>query len=261
MHFLIENMVFPETQKKLVDTLCEMRVNHTVWDASVNPPLDGRDSGVFVFGRIDTVMHLLAGRYRYQLWFGPKFDYSYLMGHLDSLLNEVSMLLPVKSLYRMLMLEGDDEIDVFYRSNSAFKKLVGAVRSNGQLLVDLKESNLFNEELIVLSEEKDIKDEYRLIIRAEHKEEEDAWVYKIITSSHYMSSGNVITDGDELPESYYTKVLDILDRSTFHPYPMFALDVTIDKDDKIKIIEANSLNTCNLYTCDIRKVIESILEV
>jgi hypothetical protein len=170
-----------------------MKVDHTIWDSSTQPPVDGKNNKVFFIGSINTAMHLIAGRYRYQLWFGRAFDYSYMLGHINGMLNQEALLFSAGQA-RLLISEDQRDLDekMYTRSNSGFKKLCGDVRSHGQLIDDIIDSNLFKEELIALTCVKKIGKEYRVVIKSKYNEGSDSYDYKIVTSSLYMENGEPV---------------------------------------------------------------------
>lgn len=258
MKFLIEANAFPENQEKLLDTLSDMRIENTIWNPEGRPPYLAADNHVFFYGSITSALSLQRVGARFQIWLGKEFDYSYFGGHLDNLLNEDHVLLSYGTILKqnkkygqMIVPNKDDKM--FFRSNSGYKQLQGGLYTASELLNECKRVNLFKEDIIVISDPQSINWEYRAVIRSHYDEISDLWDHKVVTSCSY-------NDGPPLSSKRVSQVEDELNTSTYHPYPLWILDLAIVKDE-IYQLEANSINTSGLYDLDLKAIIGEIVDI
>jgi hypothetical protein len=262
MKFLIEANVFPEEEKRLVAALNELKIEYSLWNKEGRPPYLSADNHVFFYGSLHTAIALQRAGARFQLWIGVEFDYSYFGAHLDDMLNTEFYVLP----YGMILREhvkwqkemgeeySSDNDKMFIRSDSGLKKFQGGIYTHKEFFGEANRVNLFKEDMLIIAEPKDIGDEYRCVIRSEYDDETGLWAHKVVTNCCYTNDVLLLTK-DQIKE-----IEDNLDTSTYHPYPMWILDV-VNYGGKFYQLEANSLNTSGLYSCDIKSIVEEILNV
>jgi hypothetical protein len=256
MKFLIELGIFPENEETFSKVLTSMKVDHSFWDGQSNPPYDKKDNKVFFIGSIVTALKIKQLGYSYQVWLGPEFDYSFFGSHLVNLLNNSFFLIThgqAMNVHKDLV--GTERINQdFIRSNSGYKRFQGGLYSVDVYMVESERQAIPREEIMVFAHKLEIAQEYRLVIRCKFDEISDLWEYDLVTYSQYEGEKR------ELSNDEIKGIICDLQVSTYHPYPLFCLDVGLHKD-AIKIIEANSINTSGYYDSDFRSMVENILEI
>lgn len=262
MKLLIEANVFPEYQDHLTSLAAKNKISYTVWDPKSYPPYDGKDTSVFFFGSILTALNLKAAKYSHQIWLDRQFDYFNFSGHMPELLNAEYLGMSFGALKRVITQQREEDTEpVFIRSNSGYKTVPGHV----SLVTDFISQNIykiFNEEVVIISGiQDDIIAEYRYVIRCEPSDDESDWNYKIISGDTYILNGQFNDSLKTPPQEITDQVIKILNESTYHPFPMFTLDVAHTPYGKAKIIEANSLNTSGLYGNDLEAVLLNLREI
>ena len=255
MKFLIELGVFPENEKVFAETLTDMQIDHAFWDGQSNPPYDKKDNKVFFIGSIITALKIKQVGYAYQVWLGKEFDYSYFGSHLKDLLNSPFYLIThAQALVAANQIVGADRnIQDFVRSDSGYKKFQGDLYSVDMYLMESERKAIPKEEVMVFAEKRNIAQEYRLVVKCKYDEISDLWEYDIVTYAQYAGEDKPLTSLD------VTGIISDLSTSTFHPYPLFILDVCIS-EEKIKIVEANSINTSGYYACDFRRIVDAVID-
>lgn len=260
MKFLIEANAFPENQERFLDTLSDMKIENTIWNPEGRPPYLAADNHVFFYGSITSALALQRVGARFQIWLGKEFDYSYFGGHLDNLLNSDHILLSYgvilqqnKNYGKMVVPKKNDKM--FFRSNSGYKQLQGALYTADEFLEECNRINLFKEDLIVIADPRLIDWEYRAVIRSHYDDIADLWDHKVVTSCPY---GEKL--GPQLTEKQIRKIEDELNCSSYHPYPLWILDLATAKDEIFQL-EANSINTSGLYDLDLKLIIGEILDI
>jgi len=256
MKFLIELNVFPENEENFSKILTDLKIDHCFWDGESNPPYEKNDNKVFFIGKIYTALKIKQLGYSYQVWLGPEFDYSYFGSHLNNLLNDDFLMGTCSQINKIYLTDNSippNEM-VYIRSNSGYKRFQGDLYSRDIFLMESKKHALPQEEILVLASEKEIAQEYRLVIKSKYDEISDLWEYDVITYSQYEGEKRELTNGE------VRNIIQDLETSTYRPYPLFILDVCIC-EEKIKILEANSINTSGYYTCNLQRIVESILKI
>lgn len=256
LKFLIELGIFHENEKVFEDTLVEMKIDHCFWDGESNPPYDKKDNKVFFIGSIVNALKIKQFGYAYQVWLGPEFDYSYFGSHLNNLLNDPFYLTThAQALNAQKDLVGTERVDPdFIRSNSGYKRFQGGLYSADLYLVETERLAIPKEEIMAFAHKKEIAQEYRLVIKTKYDEKSDLWEYELVTYNQYEGDQRNLSDGE------IKNIINDLETSTFRPYPLFILDVCIF-EEKVKILEANSINTSGYYKCNFRRIVESILKI
>ena len=260
MKFLIEINAFPETQNALLKALDEMQIEHTIWNPEGRPPYLAADNHVFFYGTIASSLALQRVGARFQIWLGKEFDYSYFGGHLNNLLNNEHYMWSYGSLLRTAgqytaAFGPPNKDKMFFRSNSGYKQLQGGLYTASELLEECKRVNTFKEDLIVLAEPIQIDLEYRAVIRSSYDEVSDLWDHKVVTSCPY---GEKL--GPALTDKQIRSIESDLNTSTYHPYPLWVLDLAVAKGEIFQL-EANSINTSGLYDLDLKLIIGEILDI
>ena len=256
MKVLIEAGVFPEEQEKLIAALTELRVEHSIWSKEGRPPYKSADNHVFFYGSIATALQLKAVGARFQLWIGEAFDYTYFTAHLEDCLNQEIVALPYGSILREWNkeeIDNDRKDKLFFRSNSGYKKFQGGLYTASEFMGEADRVNLFKEDLIVAAEPQKIEEEYRAVIRSQYDDTSGLWAHRVVTHSSY-------TGGCALNEAQAKSIEDDLNTATYHPYPLWILDLATC-DGRIFQLEANSINTSGLYTCDYVSIVKEILKI
>jgi hypothetical protein len=260
MKVLLEQGAFPESQDKLLKELDNLRIDHTLWDSKSYPPYEGQDKDVFFYGSIGTALNLKNAGYAHQIYLGKEFEYSYFHSHINKMFNE-DVLYCTKNFAMKKSKMGPTRLsadDIFCRSNSGNKLLVGAVRTYAQVIQDLEHSPLFEESLLALAEKRELNDEYRCIVKCKYDNQTDLWGYDVVCSSLYMGAGAPIESDKQLDEVLIKQLLNIFETSTYHPFPLFVCDVHVDKTNKVSIVEINSPNCSGLYGCDINQFLQEV---
>jgi len=257
MKFLIEGGAFPEEEKQLIQVLTDMKIEFSVWNREGRPPYLSADNHVFFYGSIHTALDLMRVGARFQIWLGYEFDYSYFGAHLDDMLNEDFLLIPYGILKKAYEENQNPNLHnkMFFRSNSGYKKLQGGVYTATGLMGEANRVNLFKEDIIVAAEINEIEAEYRLVIRSKYDEVTGLWANKIVTSSQYGAD-----TCNTLQQFTAAKIESDLDTCTYHPYPLWVLDIA-QMEGEFYQLEANSINTSGLYSCNIKAIIEEILKI
>lgn len=257
MKFLIELNVFPENEENFSKVLTDLKVDHCFWDGESNPPYDKNDNKVFFIGKIHTALKIKQLGYRYQVWLDEKFDCSYFGAHLNNLLNDPYYLITHAQAYDAgLTLVGTSRMEEsFVRSNSGYKRFQGGLYSSDVYIVETDRLAIPREEIMVFADKKQIAQEYRFVIRCKFNEVTDLWDYEIVTYSQY--SNNEVR---ELSYDDIEGIISDLRASSYHPFPMFVIDYGFS-EDKLKIIETNSINNSAYYACDFDKIVKSIIEI
>lgn len=246
MKVLIENNIFREEMVNLIGVLKNLKIDYCIWDSRNSyPPYKDTDNKVFFYGSIQTAARLKKSGYRYQIWLGPEFDYSYFGAYFDKkLLNNDFYILPLN------IIANFNFISYFLRSNSGFKIMNGGVYTQETLKPYVSE--LPKTELVVVSVPKTVGPEYRLLISATSEEFSDGAPYNIVDITQYNGE----------PNNYNLSILkeyvqsNILDPNLgYHPYPMWVLDIMVRSYENmdIKVVETNSINTSGLYDIDYSK--------
>ncbi len=260
MKVLLEQGAFPETQDKLLKELDNLRIDHTLWDSKSYPPYDGQDKDVFFYGSIGTALNLKNAGYAHQIYLGKEFEYSYFHSHIDEMFNE-DVLFCTKAFAIKKSKKGPKELsaaDMFCRSNSGNKLLVGAVRTSAQVIQDLEDSPMFPESLLVLAEKRELNDEYRVVCGCKYDEESDRHTFDIVCSSKYMGKGTIVDGGPPLSAELEQDLLDIIRFSDYNTIPLFVCDVHVDEENKLTVVEINSPNCSGLYGCDLNKFLQKV---
>lgn len=262
MKFLIEADIFPEEQAKLIAVLQELKIEYSVWNKEGRPPYKSSENHVFFYGSIQSAIGLMRAGARFQLWIGNEFDYTYFGAHLDDLLNHEFYAIPYGVILREctewakeMRTNPDNNDKMFLRSDSGLKKFQGGLYTPKEFFGEAKRVNLFKEDLLVVAEPTEINAEYRCVIRSEYDDATDLWSNKVITSSCYSHDNN-----GSLKDCEIKKIEDDLNTCTYHPFPMWVLDVAMS-NGKLYQLEANSLNTSGLYNCDMKLIVEELLKI
>lgn len=254
MKFLIEANIFPEDDAKLIAALKELRVEYALWNKDGRPPYKSAENDVFFYGSIHSAL-ALRRLSRFQIWLGPEFDYTYFTAHLEDCLNQDIVTMPYGSMIREwnALLEHNKEDKLFFRSNSGYKNFQGGLYTADEFVGEAKRVNLFKEDLIIAADPKEIHSEHRLVIRSQYDDVSGLWKHKVITDSCYIGS-------DKLTKNDWRAIENDLDTSSYHPYPLWILDIAVCGVD-LKQIEANSINSSGLYNCDYKAIVNEILDI
>lgn len=262
MKLLIEAGIFPEYQDHLMLLAAKHKITHTLWDSKSYPPYDGKDNKVFFIGSILTALNLINAKYRYQIWLNKEFDYFNFSGHVTPILNNEYVGMSFGSLSNLTKSSNisDDLSEIFIKSNSGYKTIPGHLSTINNFVKD-NIYQVFNEAVVIMAPKKQILKEYRMVVKCESNDNESDWTNSIICSNLFMENNQFVETNESAPQEIIDEVTKILNASTYHPFPMFTLDVAIDDKMEVKPIEANSINTSGLYGCDIESVLLNLKEI
>ncbi len=173
------------------------------------------------------------------------------------------------------------EGQIFCKSDDADKKFTGDVYNvvtiEQMLKCYLDTDYVTMEDLLILSEPKNLGKEYRLVMaRCEHGN------CKYVTGSIYMQNGNLVKNPDDLliPQ----KVIDFAKASLYGeelygvggqhigrrngsyytPCDIFLMDVVEFKymsEPQLRVVELGSINVAGLYGCDVSKIVDKLIEL
>lgn len=255
MKVLIESGIFPDEQDAITKACKALKIDYSTWSSSSFPPYSENDNKVFFYGSILTASKLKKSKYRYQIWLGQEFDYSYFGASLcRDLLNSRFALMPFGAIkYHSKRQEDlDDNDKIFIRSNSGKKLFGGGLFTAKEFIMSNPLMNL--DDLLVFAEPKNIGKEYRCIVGGTEEEFGDKNL-QIITHSSYGWNDEEYT---AMSETNLSKTMEILSRNDiYHPYPMWVMDV-VEFENSIKIVECNSINTSGWYGCNVEKIIAEL---
>lgn len=264
MKLLIEAGIFPEYQDHMMLLASKHKITHTVWDSKSYPPYGGKDNKVFFIGSILTALNLKASQYCHQIWLDKQFDYFNFSGHVSPILNSEYCGMSFGNLSNLIRNEGslqfDDEVEVFIKSNSGYKTVPGHTSSLKNFVND-NIYKVFNETVLIMAPKQQIAREYRMVVRCQSNDDSSEWSNSVVASNLFMKGGEFVETNEEAPTEVKDKVVEIMNASTYHPFPMFVLDVATDICGAVKIVEANSLNTSGLYGIDIESVLLNLKEI
>ena len=244
MKILIEDSIFPEEQDSISKACKALKIDYATWSSSSFPPYKEDDNKVFFYGSILTASKLKKSKYRYQIWLGQEFDYSYFGASLcGDLLNDLFGLVPFGVLKHHLKNRDslNEKEKMFIRSNSGKKLFGGGLFTEKEFVSSNPLMNL--DDLLVFAEAKNIGKEYRCVVGGTEEEFGDKNL-QIITHSSYGWDDQEYT---QMSETDLSKTKEVLSHNDiYHPYPMWIMDV-VEFKNSIKIVECNSINTSGWY--------------
>lgn len=256
MKILIEANIFPENERAIIRACKALKVDCALWNPIGYPPYKESDNQVFFIGSIMRANMLKNSKYRYQIWSGPSFDYHEWAGHLYAhSLNDNFRILPYGAI------KGSTNQDkIFIKSNSSSKLVTGDIMTIQDLSTNYPQLRLAD--LLVLSSPKTIGTEYRFVVSSSDEEfnNDDGRgpLFTIVDNSSYNWDGSPY---QKAPPHIVEGVKKILSTNkTFHPYPMWTLDIT-EYNNEVKIVEVNSLSCSGLYGIDVSLVIQEVCRV
>ncbi len=253
MKVLIESGIFPEEQDAITKACKALKIDYSTWASSSFPPYKEDDNQVFFYGSIITALKLKKSRYRYQIWLGEEFNYSYFGASLCSdMLNDKFVLMPFGVVkYNLKDQDNLSDDKIFIRSNSGNKVFGGGLFSEKEFADSRPLMCL--DELLVFAEARNIGEEYRCIVAGTEEEFGDKNL-QIVTHSTY----GVNAKYSQMSEIDLSKTKELLSHNDiYHPYPMWVMDVC-EVGTSIKIVECNSINTSGWYGCDVEKIIAEL---
>lgn len=255
MKVLIESGIFPDEQDAITKACKALKIDYSTWSASSFPPYSENDNKVFFYGSILTASKLKKSKYRYQIWLGQEFDYSYFGASLcGDLLNSRFALMPFGAVRHHLRNQEDldDNDKAFIRSNSGKKLFGGGVFTMKEFMSSNPLMNL--DDLLVFASPKDIGKEYRCVVGGTEEEFGDKNL-QIITHSSYGWNDE---EYSQMDKANLSKTMEILSRNDiYHPYPMWIMDIC-ECPEGVKIVECNSINTSSWYGADVEKIIAEL---
>lgn len=148
-----------------------------------------------------------------------------------------------------------DVYQTYAKESMLFIRPSGGVKSFSGQLLDLQDFDAFftnaikcnavDSDIIVVSTPKNIIGEWRYIVTSEKK---------IVSKSCYRYQGKICSvPGAPIGATQLIeKVLEV----GFFPAPIFSADVCQDTDGNFWLMEFNSFNSCGLYKCDMRAIVD-----
>lgn len=101
----------------------------------------------------------------------------------------------------------------------------------------------------IISDIKEIKKEWRFVVKDN----------KVVTGSQYKSAGEIavfpVCDNDAI---LFTEKM--LEETSWKPHPIFCVDVALTNEG-YRLMEIGSINVCGFYACDMKKLIQAVVEV
>jgi hypothetical protein len=142
---------------------------------------------------------------------------------------------------------------VFMRPNSGFKEFTGQVyeKKYWRGMIELSNTQIQPEDLVVVSSPKSIDAEYRVIVGPNG----------IVTISGTHIGGKLEPRAEEeccmIPyiEDF---VNDLLEEIDYQPDPFWVIDVASAGKYGLKILEVNSMSCSGFYKCDLSKIVGAI---
>lgn len=257
MKILLEEGAFLENQTKILNTLAEMKISHTLWNHKSYPPYDGKDKNVFFMGSYLTANNLKLAGYQYVLNIGKEYHYSNWSSNIkDGLFNKHIILIPAGLISNFSKILAQS----FSKLNTNCGKLKGKVRTVEEIESGRYLNFIFNEDLVVLAPPQETFDEYRCVIKSTPKEDNLGYNYSIVTSSLYKRAGVDLADyTQELPLNHNSTLLSLLEKAEdFKPHKVFVCDVNINNKNELSIMNINSIHTSPLYGCDFKLLFDEV---
>lgn len=266
MKCLVEQGVF-DNQDEILKTLAEMKISHSLWDHKSYPPYDPKvETDVFFLGSTLTAQNIKNAKYPYHISIGDDYDYSHFGAHIKEIFNWAFLMGSAGSILNMYerrnkSLDGfNDDVKMFFRSNSGIGRLSGGTRTSDEIVAELK--NLFKDEIVVMAEENDITDEYRCFVSPVYHEDGTIETYKVLTSSSYILNGERSTDYKPLDSANQAVLIDLLKSNhEYFPPKIFACDVHIDSDGMLTVLDINTANCSKFYGCDLKAFFDGVKRI
>jgi hypothetical protein len=188
----------------------------------------------FQIDNSDIILNALKNGYFYDY---EKFDQAY-YGNLNlPLLNQNANYIPLAD-----NLNTSFEVDKFIKPTRDLKAFDAGILIAGQTLNDFvltkKRQRFYLEENIVVSDVKNILDEYRFFVVNN----------KVITGSAYRRNKKVGED-KYIPNDIQNKAIEYA--NLYQPSSVFTMDLAKTEDNNITIIEYNCFNCSGVYLCDL----------
>lgn len=148
-----------------------------------------------------------------------------------------------------------DVYQTYAKEAMIFVRPSGGEKSFAGQLIDLQDFDRFfsnnivcnanDSDMVVVSTPKNVIGEWRYIVTSEKK---------IIAKSCYKYQGKItsIPSAPVGATELIEKVLDV----GYYPAKMFAADVCMDNDGNFWLMEFNSFNSCGLYSCNKRAIVD-----
>lgn len=191
----------------------------------------------------------------------PKYDYSYFADHFedDVLLNPDFRIFTADEFkkYKLGIFEkfgcrdfinDTDRSIIFIRPNGSDKKFDGQVIDDYFLepMIDYLDRSNFTD--VVVSTPKNIKHEYRFLIKYDY----------VCCGTKYITDGVIKSErvyfGDEVGQW----LQGVIETSSYRPNDLFIIDVAELQNGEYRIIETNGFSTSSLYEMDRNQVISAV---
>lgn len=140
---------------------------------------------------------------------------------------------------------------VFMRPSSGFKEFSGQVyeKRYWKGMIEVSNTQIQPEDLVVISTPKNISAEYRVIIGPNGP---------ITSCMTHLDRKLYVDQTNYFEKRLFKYISDVLDRVTYEPDPMFVVDIVTDYKDNLSILEVNSMSCSGFYKCDLSKIVKAI---
>lgn len=249
--WLIEDGVFPEYQKELISEIQKQCSGYRLIDRDsyVSPDIN-KYLPVIYYGSQSLVNSML----RFSVWYNKETFKcsSYYPKYGNKLFNKDYVLVPAGDFERLrynleyyFSPHGNGIGPLFIRPNSGFKHFTGGIVKHAETLKQfLAGQVMFDEELILVSSQKDINREWRLLIV-------DG---KVVAGSQYREANEI-----KIKKGYPKEVVKFAESCMdWTPDSCFILDIVEDAREDLFIMEINSFNTSGLYESELSEVVKAV---
>lgn len=142
---------------------------------------------------------------------------------------------------------------VFMRPSSGFKEFTGQVyeKRYWKGMIELSNTQIQPEDLVVVATPQDIAAEYRVIIGPNGP---------ITSSMTHMNRKLYVAKIDLFEKRIYNYISGVLDKIIYEPDPFWVMDIACDFKDNLSVLEVNSMSCSGFYACDLSKIVAAIKE-
>ncbi len=252
--WVIETEIFPEDEN-IFKALDKLHIEYKLYNINDCSMVYPDEDCVIFYGSLNTAKKLIKkSKWIPGVYYNiPRYECRYYYAHLGKyLLNSNYIFIPFSELPRQkeFLYEhlGYDRT-IFIRPDRADKPFTGTLVYKEHF--DSKLDKLYNrikpEDLIVVSEPRNIKFEWRFVVVNG----------KIIAGSQYKENDK-IRFVSEYPKEAFDFASYIA--SIYHPDVCWVCDICQTKHDEFKIMEVGCFSCAGLYKCDLEIVVKAVSE-
>lgn len=154
---------------------------------------------------------------------------------------------------------------VFMRPNSGFKEFTGQVyeKKYWKGMIELSNTNIQPEDLVVISSPKNIDAEYRVVIGPDRYKKIlcniDASIITL-SGSHINGKLEPRVEEDCSIAPYIREFINgLLSETLYEPDPFYIIDIA-STENGLSVLEVNSMSCSGYYKCDLSKIVGAIKE-